>query len=201
MRASAALREALAAVDKHGVARLAHLFPFHALLVRRCWFKHHYYLQTPLHRAAHRGHATTVSLLLQLKADPNKTDRHGQTALHWAAYGGSTDAISALLTNKRPPKCVVRTLDASGKRAVDVAAAKRYDAVVHSLVKAGSPPPTAASKGTWVIKTFWHPDDAAKVCMHGARGVCERCMCVLLTIGSRAASLPPPLLLTRLMPF
>jgi len=51
--------------------------------------------KTPLHRAAEKGHAHVVCLLLQRAADVR--DELGRTPLHLAAENGHLDVVQALL--------------------------------------------------------------------------------------------------------
>ena len=52
---------------------------------------------TALMRAARRGHEPCLRVLLEAKADPNKTNMHGRTALFSAARGGHEPCLHALL--------------------------------------------------------------------------------------------------------
>jgi len=51
--------------------------------------------RTPLHRAARRGYAAAVGLLLAAGADAGAADRGGGTPLHHAAIGGHAAVCGA----------------------------------------------------------------------------------------------------------
>jgi ankyrin repeat protein len=56
--------------------------------------------ETPLHEAAKgKYNATLVSVLIDLKADPDAKDRNGHTPLHLAAQKGHTETVAALIEN------------------------------------------------------------------------------------------------------
>ena len=56
------------------------------------------YDQTPLFKAAERGDAEIVKILLEHKADPNVRDTfYGATPLYWAADKGHTEVVRALI--------------------------------------------------------------------------------------------------------
>lgn len=56
------------------------------------------YDQTPLFKAAERGDAEIVKILLENKADPNVRDTfYGATPLYWAADKGHTEVVRALV--------------------------------------------------------------------------------------------------------
>ena len=56
------------------------------------------YDQTPLFKAAERGDAEIVQLLLEHKADPNVRDTfYGATPLYWATDKGHTEVVRALV--------------------------------------------------------------------------------------------------------
>eukprot|EP00469_Lotharella_globosa_P019307 CAMPEP_0167815436 /NCGR_PEP_ID=MMETSP0112_2-20121227/3019_1 /TAXON_ID=91324 /ORGANISM="Lotharella globosa, Strain CCCM811" /LENGTH=1130 /DNA_ID=CAMNT_0007714851 /DNA_START=811 /DNA_END=4203 /DNA_ORIENTATION=+ len=72
-----------------------------------------------LHYACREGHASVVKLLLEAKADTNKTDRELQfTSLHCAAEGGHVEIIRKLLA----AGANVEKLEAEGKTALHIAA-------------------------------------------------------------------------------
>lgn len=53
--------------------------------------------QTPLHRAAYRGHREVVTMLLERGADPNASDIRGQTPLHHLAMLSTMSDIAEIL--------------------------------------------------------------------------------------------------------
>ncbi|MFQ6039423.1 MAG: sigma-70 family RNA polymerase sigma factor [Candidatus Poribacteria bacterium] len=53
--------------------------------------------QTPLHRAAYRGHKAIAELLIEKGADVNARDKNGQTPLHQLAYISTMTDIAGLL--------------------------------------------------------------------------------------------------------
>ena len=53
--------------------------------------------ETPLHRAALKGHLNVVDYLLEEGADVNANG--GDSPLHWAVYGGHANIVSVLLSN------------------------------------------------------------------------------------------------------
>jgi hypothetical protein len=58
------------------------------------------YDQTPLFKAAERGDAEIVKILLENKADPNVRDTfYGATALYWATDKGHTEVVRALVAS------------------------------------------------------------------------------------------------------
>jgi ankyrin repeat protein len=52
---------------------------------------------TLLMLAAHRGHAETVSALVELGGDPDRTNDRGQSPLAGAIFKGEDDVVAALL--------------------------------------------------------------------------------------------------------
>jgi len=55
--------------------------------------------QTPLHRAAYRGHKAIVELPINKESDVNAKDRNGQTPLHKLAYISVMTEIAELMIN------------------------------------------------------------------------------------------------------
>ena len=91
-------------------------------------------LVTPLHRAADKGDAGLVRLLLENKADPAAAAANGFTALHFAARTNSADCVALLVSAGAP----VEAADANGRTALHIAA--KYDAAAAAgkLVEAGA---------------------------------------------------------------
>ena len=56
----------------------------------------------PIHRAAYKGHADIVDMLLRYGVDPN-TNVKGTRPLHEALIGGSTRAVCNLLSHGSDP--------------------------------------------------------------------------------------------------
>ncbi|MBI1320278.1 MAG: hypothetical protein GC168_15230 [Candidatus Hydrogenedens sp.] len=52
--------------------------------------------ETPLHKAARRGHADTVEILVRI-SDVNAISNDGLTPLHWAAISGRADVARLLV--------------------------------------------------------------------------------------------------------
>jgi ankyrin repeat protein len=49
---------------------------------------------TPLHKAAQRGHTSVINLLLQYKVNPDIRNKSGETPLMYAAWAGKLDGPS-----------------------------------------------------------------------------------------------------------
>ena len=54
--------------------------------------------ETPLHKAARRGHPNSVQALIESGADVNEMDSLGMSSLHWVAMNGRTDVAEILLS-------------------------------------------------------------------------------------------------------
>ena len=52
---------------------------------------------TPLHLAAEHGHMEVIRILLEHKADKDKSSPHGLTPLRLAALNGHTEVVKLLL--------------------------------------------------------------------------------------------------------
>ena len=52
--------------------------------------------QTPLHKAARKGHKDIVELLIAKGANVNAADKYGETPLFWAARNGHKDVAELL---------------------------------------------------------------------------------------------------------
>lgn len=61
---------------------------------------------TPLHVAAHYGHANMVRFLLSHEANVKATSALGYTPLHQAAQQGHTNVVNILLENSAQPNAV-----------------------------------------------------------------------------------------------
>ena len=107
--------------------------------------------QTPLMRAAVRGHDETVRCLLDLGADSNvRAAVTGMTALHWAAQTGQADAVDALLHPPSPEsRAEVEARNAADETPLEMAASRaalartdaeeeRYARVIDRLLAEGA---------------------------------------------------------------
>ncbi|CAK9253192.1 unnamed protein product, partial [Sphagnum jensenii] len=52
---------------------------------------------TPLHRAAEKGHLDVVKYLVEKGADVKAANKYGYTPLHWAASSGKLDIVKYLV--------------------------------------------------------------------------------------------------------
>lgn len=91
---------------------------------------------TPLHLAAHFGHADTVRALLELGAplDGRAGGAFGNTPLHAAAAGGQVPVLEVLLKAGAPPDA----RDANGFTALHVAAAVGAAPALELLLACGA---------------------------------------------------------------
>lgn len=85
--------------------------------------------QTPLHRAAEKGMAEILQLLLQFGANKDALDNSGWTPLHSATASGQYDTIQALLQANADPN----HRDKMGRMPLHIAASSGYLAIVQLL--------------------------------------------------------------------
>ncbi|XP_033121320.1 serine/threonine-protein phosphatase 6 regulatory ankyrin repeat subunit C-like isoform X2 [Anneissia japonica] len=88
--------------------------------------------KTPLHMAAQFGQLKVCETLLQLKADSNATDNHGQTPLHLAAENDHAEIVKLFLQHK-PDLVTMANVD--GSTCAHIAAAKGSVAVTKELLR------------------------------------------------------------------
>ncbi|XP_071964995.1 uncharacterized protein [Antedon mediterranea] len=88
--------------------------------------------KTPLHMAAQFGQLEVCETLLQLKADSNATDNHGQTPLHLAAENDHAEIVKLFLQHKPD---LVTMANADGSTCAHIAAAKGSVAVTKELLR------------------------------------------------------------------
>ncbi|XP_076081609.1 uncharacterized protein LOC143052446 isoform X2 [Mytilus galloprovincialis] len=88
--------------------------------------------RTPLHMAAQSGQMEVCSTLLNMKADANATDVHGQTPLHLAAENDHSDVVKLFL--KYRPELVTMA-NTNGMTCAHIAASKGSVAVVKELMR------------------------------------------------------------------
>jgi ankyrin repeat protein len=84
------------------------------------------YCQTPLYRAAFKGHLEVVRYLVEQGADKEKADNYSRTPLHIAAGQGHADVVVCLLSHGA--KLNVR--DTTGRLPVDVAATEEIKQII-----------------------------------------------------------------------
>ncbi|XP_069675894.1 26S proteasome non-ATPase regulatory subunit 10-like [Periplaneta americana] len=101
---------------------------------------------TQLHRAAWRGDARTVQLLLDAGSQVNAEDHGGRTPLWLAASNDRQDACRALLAAGARPDVKQRS---SGSTALHVAAANGHRAVCELLLAAGARPNEPDDADQW----------------------------------------------------
>ena len=98
---------------------------------------------TSLHYAAKAGHASTISALFDVGAEPYCAARDGATPLHVAAREGHVSVVAALL-HADPSGIDARVR--AGRTALHGAAAAGHGAVIRTLISAGADA-TAADAG------------------------------------------------------
>ncbi|KAI8824808.1 ankyrin repeat-containing domain protein [Fimicolochytrium jonesii] len=93
---------------------------------------------TPLHIAAHFGHASTLSLLLLLGASPTTQSRKTKaTALHHICSQGHTALLATLLPAHLP---LLTTPDKLGRTPLHLACKNGHTAIVKQLLRHGADP-------------------------------------------------------------
>merc|ERR1712129_283964 len=85
------------------------------LLSRRAALPAKPYSRPLLHEAASHGHASTLKLLLELRAQPDERDAHAVTAAHLAATKGHAAAVRVLSANG----CDLNAVDDEGMQPID----------------------------------------------------------------------------------
>jgi ankyrin repeat protein len=88
-----------------------------------------------LHRAAARGNAAIVELLLTLGANLETTDQYEETALHKAVEEGHVTVVELLLSNGANVEAVDNR---SGETALHKAVKKKHTAIVELLISKGA---------------------------------------------------------------
>ena len=89
--------------------------------------------ETPLHKAARRGHKDVVKQLLEKGADPNATNMLGMTPLHWAAMSGQEDIAEELVESGCDTH--VRSGHLDGLMPSEVAKALGYEEFIETVVR------------------------------------------------------------------
>jgi ankyrin repeat protein len=104
--------------------------------------------ETPLHRAAERGHTETVQVLLTHSANPNVSNTYGETPLHRAVYftNDKGSAVVTLLLNK-PSVVNVNAIDKLGQTPLHHAVKYGREAEVALLLDANASPNVIDNKG------------------------------------------------------
>ncbi|CAE7189442.1 secG, partial [Symbiodinium microadriaticum] len=92
---------------------------------------------TPLHKAAYKGHAVCVDLLLKVGAEKEATEMFGQTPLHEAACNGRADRVDLLLKAGAEKD----SQDNFGYTALDSAKLQHHEACISPLEKVGAASP------------------------------------------------------------
>lgn len=92
---------------------------------------------TPLHRAAERGHTETVQVLLSSSADPNVSNTDGETPLHRAVSYGCSEVVALLL---KEPSVNMDAIDNLGQTPLHHAVKNDMTTEVRSLLKASASP-------------------------------------------------------------
>jgi len=92
------------------------------------------YQDTPLFRAATRGDAGIVTMLLDSSANPNVTNKFGTTPLHSAAWQGSEGSVAALLSRQAN----VDSVNRDNETALHMAAKKDHRSIVQQLLQRGA---------------------------------------------------------------
>ncbi|XP_078693591.1 uncharacterized protein LOC144922996 isoform X3 [Branchiostoma floridae x Branchiostoma belcheri] len=88
--------------------------------------------RTPLHMAAQNGQLSVCKTLLDMKADANFVDTHGQTPFHLAAENDHSEVVQMFL-NYKPE--LVNMANAEGNTCAHIAAFKGSVAVIKELLK------------------------------------------------------------------
>ncbi len=89
---------------------------------------------SPLHRAAYRGHTMVMEILLGKGAQPEAPDKDGRTPLHWAAMGGKKQAVELLMAKGSQ----VNARDNTGRTPLHEAALNGHNEVVDFLLEKGA---------------------------------------------------------------
>ena len=114
---------------------------------------------TPLHFAAHAGHALVCNWLLSQGVKPGKKDVQGRTALHGAAFNGHTECMALMLTHD--PE-LVNNRDYDGYSVLHHAAINGQLEAVKLLVSE----PFQAFLNYRVYSSAWTPLDFAMAADH-----------------------------------
>ena len=114
---------------------------------------------TPLHFAAHAGHALVCNWLLTQGVKPGKKDVQGRTALHGAAFNGHTECMALMLTHN--PE-LVNNRDYDGYSVLHHAAINGQLEAVKLLVSE----PFQAFLNYRVYSSAWTPLDFAMAADH-----------------------------------
>ena len=101
------------------------------------------YAQSPLNRAALKGHKDVVKFLLDRGAEPNRRSYSGCTPLKWAAWYGHEDVVQLLLERGANP----RIADGSGSSPLHLAAQDGRKDIVKLLLDEAADPNAQAQGG------------------------------------------------------